>query len=620
MPVACLSLLLLISVLPAAEAVPATGGLLTLQSASLLGGDGSEEITGAAVLGDGSVVVGGSCVSAFRVPGSKAGTSGQGKGFLAYFTSEGALRSVAFVAQPVVKMQAGPRGRIYVRDEGGRMTILDAANGQQVGSFQVGASGTNDFSVDADGSLVALSGIQMLRYDASGKQVWAQTPPAYGTNHPKGCAVDPVSGIAVVVGYGQTHTGHEPYKDPYAHAYDRSGKLVWTLWNPPPKEQAGTEHGGTGLMADGTGRAVCATGDGAFMITVYHDGGNAVANRDPRDPRKPLDKAIFAGAFQDGPGHGMKGAINTAVCFRVEATKGVIEKGSWMCAWLDNRKRANTLRMEQLACDGSGTTYAVGASAGGLPLASPWFSPRQEEYTGGGFLAAFDRGMDLTQCGAWNPGDIGAVAAGSGTVVIGGSASGVKMKGKGKEQTRTPIPPEEQMHLVKPVGQSQVVGDQDAFVAIFRRAGVPKQAPAKPETAARTVKASTKSTAPAQPVASTKEWDDYLFVRIAAACVAGKAPTVSLLGESRRVHGATDAGLMVEQAGEPMAVPRALVDTEQKVALAEQLGRGQAAEDKLLAAYYLQLAGRAADSAYLLARAGRTPDDLALPPAAKNEP
>jgi hypothetical protein len=69
-----------------------------------------------------------------------------------------------------------------------------------------------------------------------------------------------------------------------------------------------------------------------------------------------------------------------------------------------------------------------------------------------------------------------------------------------------------------------------------------------------------------------------------------------------------------------MAVPRALVDTEQKVALAEQLGRGQAAEDKLLAAYYLQLAGRAADSAYLLARAGRTPDDLALPPAAKNEP
>ena len=473
--------LLAAPLLTAGEAVPDNGGPLTMITASLLGGDGEEQVTAVAVLGDGTVVAGGSCSAPFSVAGSKVSASGQGQGFLATFGADGRLRALAFIAQAVVAIQVGPRERLYVRDSGGQITLIDPLKGQTLGSLAVGPADRPQFAVDSDGAVVAITGKKLARFDASGKQLWAVSPPAHGDNRLRACTVDPSSGIAVVTGYGMTGTGHEPWKDPYAHAYDRSGTLLWSLWNNPPKEQADSKYGGTGLMADGTGQAVCATGDGGFMIMIAHDGGNAVTTRDPRDAFKPLDKAVFAGSFQDGPGWGMKGAIMTSVCFRVEGTKGTIEKGTWMCAWLKNHTQANTLRMENCVSDGAGTTYVVGASAGGLPMMKPWFSPRPDEYLGGGFLAAFDRGLALDQCGPFHPGSISAVAVNGGTIAIGGQAEG--MHGKDKDKDRQPIAPAEQMRLVKPVGQNQVAGNSDAFIAIFHRAGVAKAAPFKAATA-----------------------------------------------------------------------------------------------------------------------------------------
>ena len=46
------------------------------------------------------------------------------------------------------------------------------------------------------------------------------------------------------------------------------------------------------------------------------------------------------GVFQPGPGYGFKGASKTSVLFRVDPVTGNLEKGTWMCAWLD-RGHAN---------------------------------------------------------------------------------------------------------------------------------------------------------------------------------------------------------------------------------------------------------------------------------------
>jgi|GEM_PF-4079205 len=160
----------------------------------------------------------------------------------------------------------------------------------------------------------------------------------------------------------------------------------------------------------------------------------------------------------------MKGAINTSVCFRVDAQTGAIAKGTWMCAWINDHRQANTLRMENCAVDAAGNTYVVGASAGGLPLATPWLSPRPNEYTGGGFLALFDREMVLHQCGPWHPGSIDAVAVGTKVVVIGGHAEGVSSKTE-----RRPILPADHMRVIAPVAQSDIIGEGDAYVVIQHR-------------------------------------------------------------------------------------------------------------------------------------------------------
>jgi hypothetical protein len=446
-----------------APTAPDQSGPLSIVTASLLGGVGDERITAVAVLADDTVVVGGTCSGAFTAPSVQPVGSDAPKGFLATFTAKGELRSLTFSEHAITALQSGPQDRLYIRDDSGRVSIIAASTGKTLGSFVAGKADLAPLAIDSDGSIVTLVGKQLVRFDSTGKQEWAVTPPASGDNRPRACAIEPKSGISVVVGYGMTHTGHEPWKDPYARAYDRTSKRLWTLWNNPPKEQAAGKYGGTGLMADGTGQAVCATTDGDFMITIYHDGGNAVTTKDPLDARKSLDKALFAGSFQDGPGWGMKGAINTSVCFRVDAETGTLIKGTWMCAWINNHRQANTLRMENCASDASGNTYVVGASASGLPLQTPWFSPRPDEYSGGGFLALFDRELALRQCGPWHPGSIDAVAAGNKIVVIGGHAEGMS----GKKERRA-ILPADQMRLVNPVAQTEINGEGDAFIVILR--------------------------------------------------------------------------------------------------------------------------------------------------------
>ncbi|HEX3134998.1 MAG TPA: sigma-70 family RNA polymerase sigma factor, partial [Planctomycetota bacterium] len=258
--------------------------------------------------------------------------------------------------------------------------------------------GISDFAFDGNGDLVVLAMNKLVRFDsASGAEKWTAMWKTWGENRPGGMSVDPFSGIVTVVGYGMTKTGHEPYKDPFAYGFDRDGKQAWMLWNPDPTREVDAKFGGNGLMADTTGRAAGVTADGKFLLTLYADGGNTVCNRDPADPDKPLDPAVFKDVHQNGPGYGFKGASKTSVVFRVDAKTGALEKGTWFCAWL-NPQHANGLGIDALSGT-NGMHLLVGSSANGLPLKQPWYAHVEGAYQGGGFLAVFDGGFRLQQCG-----------------------------------------------------------------------------------------------------------------------------------------------------------------------------------------------------------------------------
>jgi hypothetical protein len=170
-------------------------------------------------------------------------------------------------------------------------------------------AGASDFGLDTNGEFVVLTKGKVTRYAADGQtEKWSAGFKSHGDNRAGGVAVSPTTGVAAVTGYGMTHTGKEPYKDPYAYGFSRDGRQLWQLWNPDPKLQQAAKFGGNGLMADTSGHFAAATAGGKLLLTLFADGGNSVCTRDPADPSTPLASEVFDGVFQKSAGHGFKGA------------------------------------------------------------------------------------------------------------------------------------------------------------------------------------------------------------------------------------------------------------------------------------------------------------------------
>ncbi len=593
----------------AADAEPNQGGPLRLVSASVYGGQGEDRITGVAIQSDRSVVAVGACEAPFSLPGLAKPTSGKGLGFILRLDAWGKPRAIRFMPKAQAVVRVGPQDRIYVRDDAGTVSILDADLRKELGSFEAPPADKIAMAVDATGEVAVVSGNKLMRWSATGKQLWAVTPPAYGGNRLRACAMDDATGITMVTGYGMTHTGKEPYKDPYAHGYDRTGKRVWTLWNPEPGRQKAGEFGGNGLMADGTGDIASSTPDGKFLVHVHHDGGNAITNRDPTDALKPLDPKVLSGAYQDGPGWGMKGAITTSVIFRLDPATGRLEKGTWMCAWLNNHSQANTLFMYDAAADERGDVFVVGSSAGGLPTKMPWFTYREGEYTGGGYLAAFNTDFAKLQCGPFNPGAMLGVAARDGVVVVVGRADGTNKKGE-------PLDAGLRMRLFPGGSPAEVVGRSDGFIAILHRKGatIPSTTTAKPGKSAKSTATTTNPAGKVTAMASDPSWDRSLLVQLQRALAAGRTVDVELSGATSQLIACNRDAITVRSGQSELAIAARVLTMSQRIGLARELADGGDAMDLLVAAYFVRLGGDTPGSDLLLAKAGKQISDLEQAP------
>ncbi len=272
--------------------------------------------------------------------------------------------------------------------------------------------------------------------------------------------VSPVTGVAAVVGYGMTKTGHEPYKDPYGYGFDREGKQIWAMWNPDPKKEAGAQFGGNGLMADTTGLSADVDAEGKIYFILKADGGNTVCMRDPTNVDEKLDPEVMRGAFQGGAGYGFHGASSTSVIFRIDPKSGKIEKGTWMCAWLD-KQHANGLKINAAAGNEAGLQFVVGGSANGCPTKSPWYVAPEGGYKGGGFLAVFDKDFAMQQCGYFPGSDISCVAYNKGTLVIAGSAK-KDAAPKDADAANFPVP------IYKPIQENFGGGEKDGYFVVLK--------------------------------------------------------------------------------------------------------------------------------------------------------
>ena len=446
-----------------------------LQTARLVGGPGADSIDAVGIQSDGSIVIAGSGAG-IDTPGVSAVPLGGEGGFVIRLTADGIkAKSHAVLGMRGTRLRVGPDDRIYVLGEvagdlGGVADSWCVARLDKSGTklesvtkaWKPKKGCRADFDVDyAKGRIYQVGGGSVVCFGPDGAELWKGSLPAHGEPRPFAVARDPKKGTIFVTGYGMTHTGKEPYKDPFLFAFDADGNLLDTLWNPDPKKQCAAQHGGTGLMADGTGCFVDAVPGGRILAIVYHDGGNAITTRDPRDPFAKLDPQVMAGVFQNGPGHGMKGAITTSVCYRIDPADPKhmnLEKGTWMCAWLNNRSRANTLRMQAAAGDPQGNAFIVGASASDCPVQAPWFTWREKEYHGGGFLAVFDANFKMVRCGTFPSVDLMAVAERNGVVVAVGKAKPHKA---GEDDSAVKTMPQRE--------PTAVAGDTDGYLVVLGR-------------------------------------------------------------------------------------------------------------------------------------------------------
>jgi hypothetical protein len=478
---------------------PSNSGPVKLVAASWLGGPDSDEIIGVTLAPDGTITLGENGID-IKVSGITPTVLGRSAG-----------DAVVPVGNPKKKSQekASPATGYVIRlsadgskisgitelpfasldrlrgDEQGNIYILGKAKGQLEIGGQTGSGtfvaqltpdakqakwaifhpGAVDFGVDGNGEVVILTKGRMTRFKpGDNTQVWQVSMPSHGDNRPGGMVVVPSTGVAAATGYGMAHTGHEPYKDPYAYGFDRAGKQLWALWNPDPKLEAAAQFGGNGLMADTSGMFCATDGKDKIYIALRSDGGNTISSRDPSDPFKPLDPSVLSGVFQSGPGFGFKGASMSSVIFRVDPPTGKLEKGTFMTAWL-TPGRANGLMIND-AAGALPYQFVVGGSAAGFKSKDPWYEAPAGGYKGGGFLAVFDPQFKMLQSGYFPGSGINCVAARNGTVVIAGSASG-KVTSSDKSVKDSPditygVP------TYKPVQPAFAGGKQDGYFAIFK--------------------------------------------------------------------------------------------------------------------------------------------------------
>jgi hypothetical protein len=375
------------------------GGALKATKAIRFGW-GVASITAGIVAGDGTgIIVGGRCFAGFASLAGKPKRSktvawkqpeGKGKGpggdvYLARLSPAGQIDWLV-----LFEKNGDPPERIFSDDQG---NVYCDMRGLQ--------------KIAADGSAVDL----LVGASAGGEARWL--------------GIDPRDGSSFFGGDRNTHTGREPYRQPYCYKYDPTGKKVQTLWEPVPKD-IGAD--GAYLQSDSSIRAMAVDQDGFLVFAGWSDGGNSVLGRQPLDFRNGI------------PGKGMgistagMGVGSVSHLMRIDAKTF---EGRQHCIWMailpnyfggpgqKGRGKPNGAAVNQLAVLAGGEVVAIGAAATGM-IQTPnafWKDPMLPDKHGGPTVTVFRPDLSGLMFSSYLPGIDAPVAAPTrkGLLVVGRS-------------------------------------------------------------------------------------------------------------------------------------------------------------------------------------------------------
>ncbi|MCS7254637.1 MAG: hypothetical protein RMK18_12280 [Armatimonadota bacterium] len=166
--------------------------------------------------------------------------------------------------------------------------------------------------------------------------------------------VDEDRRLAFIAGDRNTHTGREPWRQPFCYVISiDDGTEVKRLWTWEPKTVGDGKYR---LVSDSGFKAMIVTREGDLAVAGWSDGGNSVFLRQPTN----LDEPVKYG-FIDSLWGARVGRFSWLM--RVELKSWQFKSGTNWCAFLTGQNRPNSADIDELCELGDGRIAFIGGTA-----------------------------------------------------------------------------------------------------------------------------------------------------------------------------------------------------------------------------------------------------------------
>lgn len=167
-------------------------------------------------------------------------------------------------------------------------------------------------------------------------------------------AVDEGRRLAFLCGDRNTHTGREPWRQPFCYIINiDSGEMVNRLWTWDPKVVGENKYR---LVSDSGFSAMLITRDGDLVAAGWSDGGNSVFSRQPTNLEESVKYGFISSLW--GARVGKFGWL-----MKVDMSSWQFKSGTNWCAFLKDRDRPNSAVIDDMSELKDGRIAFIGGAA-----------------------------------------------------------------------------------------------------------------------------------------------------------------------------------------------------------------------------------------------------------------
>jgi len=241
-----------------------------------------------------------------------------------------------------------------------------------------------------------------------------------------------------------THTGHQPWRQPFFYRMNLQKDKTLTLWEWNPKTCA-CGGNGNGLCSDTSATAFGIAANGDWYVTLWSDGGNSVAGKHPKD----LSRGWEGKSAMNISTWGVKGANSFSWILRLDPTTYNVKEGTQWAAFLPDNfagggNRPNAAHIDRMGLLTDGSVILNGRAATGLVPTPHTYWERPGSYTGkmgGEYLTILLPDLSNARFSSYLPGydQSTFTPITNRSLVIGGRTSAYRLVGE--EQARPYVTP-----------------------------------------------------------------------------------------------------------------------------------------------------------------------------------